>query len=286
MRDVRRLAIVLLAIAIFAVPITVLAGHTFDDVDDANVFHDDITWLADAGVTLGCNPPDNTEFCPKDNLSREQMSAFMRRFAKFLGAEDGVVSDADHAATADEATNADNATSADNATNADNANTLQGKNRFDFQPALFGFAHNDFVSVNANATFEIAEASVTTTPAGPCIIGQSPQSDILVRATGYTIGVGAGEIATLRLADDGVANLDTSRTVAESDGSFAMEWLFTGDGGDETYSLEAIEGGGDVFGVYDAQITVEVVQDTRCEGLIIIFPLGDGESPSPDNETG
>ena len=49
-----------------------------EDVADDNVFKADIQWLADAGVTKGCNPPANTEFCPEDNVTREQMSAFMR----------------------------------------------------------------------------------------------------------------------------------------------------------------------------------------------------------------
>ena len=67
-------------------------------VDDS-VFEADIEWPAGAGVTLGCNPPTNDNFCPDDNVKRGQMAAFMRRFAAFLGAEDGVVSNADDAAT-------------------------------------------------------------------------------------------------------------------------------------------------------------------------------------------
>jgi len=72
---------VALAIALVA-PATVWAADTFIDVPYANVFHDDIAWLADAGVTRGCNPPDNTQFCPGDTVTREQMAAFMRRLAE------------------------------------------------------------------------------------------------------------------------------------------------------------------------------------------------------------
>ncbi|MDH4116038.1 MAG: S-layer homology domain-containing protein [Acidimicrobiia bacterium] len=68
--------------AMFVVPATVWAIDKFTDVPDSNVFHDDIAWLADAGVTKGCNPPDNTQFCPSDNVTREQMAAFMRRLAE------------------------------------------------------------------------------------------------------------------------------------------------------------------------------------------------------------
>ena len=55
------------------------AGHSFDDVPDGHVFHTDIAWLAIEGITAGCNPPANDEFCPADNVTREQMAAFLVR---------------------------------------------------------------------------------------------------------------------------------------------------------------------------------------------------------------
>ncbi|HJR93713.1 MAG TPA: S-layer homology domain-containing protein [Acidimicrobiia bacterium] len=63
------------------IPLGVMASHTFGDVPDSNVFHEDIDWLADSGVTKGCNPPENTLFCPSDNVTREQMAAFLHRLA-------------------------------------------------------------------------------------------------------------------------------------------------------------------------------------------------------------
>jgi hypothetical protein len=54
-------------------------------VPDTNIFHGDITWLADNEITRGCNPPTNTLFCPKDNVTREQMAAFIRRMAQTYG---------------------------------------------------------------------------------------------------------------------------------------------------------------------------------------------------------
>jgi micrococcal nuclease len=47
--------------------------------DDGTTFEDDINRLADQGVTLGCNPPANTEYCPDDEISREQMATFLMR---------------------------------------------------------------------------------------------------------------------------------------------------------------------------------------------------------------
>ncbi|VAV99448.1 Beta-galactosidase, partial [hydrothermal vent metagenome] len=60
-----------------AVPAT--ATDTFTDVPDTNVFSADIQWLEDAGITQGCNPPANDRFCPTENVTREQMAAFLVR---------------------------------------------------------------------------------------------------------------------------------------------------------------------------------------------------------------
>ncbi|HSJ34908.1 MAG TPA: S-layer homology domain-containing protein [Acidimicrobiia bacterium] len=53
-------------------------GDRFTD-DDNSVFKSDIDKLATAGVTLGCNPPANTRFCPDTFVSRGQMAAFLVR---------------------------------------------------------------------------------------------------------------------------------------------------------------------------------------------------------------
>src|SRR5690606_38286311 len=85
MADSKRLRLAWTA-AVLAVlvitPLVVVAADRFEDVPDSNIFHDDIGWLADAGVTRGCNPPENTRFCPDDGVTRAQMAAFMRRLAE------------------------------------------------------------------------------------------------------------------------------------------------------------------------------------------------------------
>ncbi|MDJ0924320.1 MAG: Ig-like domain-containing protein [Acidimicrobiia bacterium] len=53
-------------------------GDLFVD-DDDSIFEDDIDKLATAGVTRGCNPPLNTNFCPGDTVTRGQMAAFLHR---------------------------------------------------------------------------------------------------------------------------------------------------------------------------------------------------------------
>lgn len=69
--------------AIAAVAILSLFGATvatgsdsFIDVGDDNIFHDDIAWMSDNGITYGYG--DGT-FGPDDNVTRGQMSAFMHR---------------------------------------------------------------------------------------------------------------------------------------------------------------------------------------------------------------
>ena len=47
--------------------------------DDDSVFEADIAWMAAMGITMGCNPPDNDEFCPDAVVTRGQMAAFLTR---------------------------------------------------------------------------------------------------------------------------------------------------------------------------------------------------------------
>jgi len=54
------------------------SGDLFGD-DDGSVFEADIDRLAVAGVTKGCNPPANTNFCPNARVTRGQMAAFLHR---------------------------------------------------------------------------------------------------------------------------------------------------------------------------------------------------------------
>ena len=49
-------------------------------IDDSDSVHQaDINSLAEAGITTGCNPPDNDEFCPDDPVTREQAATFVLR---------------------------------------------------------------------------------------------------------------------------------------------------------------------------------------------------------------
>jgi hypothetical protein len=54
------------------------SGDYFDDTR-GNTFEQDINRLRVAGVTRGCNPPDNDEFCPTNAVTRGEMATFLYR---------------------------------------------------------------------------------------------------------------------------------------------------------------------------------------------------------------
>jgi glucose/arabinose dehydrogenase len=50
----------------------------FDD-DNGSTFEADINAIAAAGITKGCNPPANTEYCADEPVSRDEMASFLAR---------------------------------------------------------------------------------------------------------------------------------------------------------------------------------------------------------------
>ncbi len=54
--------------------------------DNGSIFENDIDAIAQAGITLGCNPPTNDRFCPGDIVTRGQMAAFLKRAFSLPGA--------------------------------------------------------------------------------------------------------------------------------------------------------------------------------------------------------
>jgi len=53
-------------------------GDLFVD-DDDSIFEQQIDIIGTAGTTKGCNPPENTMFCPEDAVRRDQMASFLAR---------------------------------------------------------------------------------------------------------------------------------------------------------------------------------------------------------------
>jgi hypothetical protein len=47
--------------------------------DNGSIFETDINAIAQAGITFGCNPPTNNNYCPTANVTRQQMASFLVR---------------------------------------------------------------------------------------------------------------------------------------------------------------------------------------------------------------
>lgn len=127
MSPIRKKTVVLFTVmAVFvSLPLAVIAGHNqFTDVPDGHTHHTAIGWMLDSGITEGCNPPANDNYCPGDNVTRGQMATFMKRLA-----ENQVVdaSTAETAGTAYEATRLDGTSlTATSSASQDTIATLDG----------------------------------------------------------------------------------------------------------------------------------------------------------------
>lgn len=194
-------------IALVLIPGGAFAGDRFSDVPTGHVFHDDIAAIADAGVTLGCNPPANTAFCPGDGVTRGQMAAFLNRLGALSGQTPVVnaatavtATSAATAATATSATTADSATTAATATTAltaADADTVDGKHAADFvgqgeADAVSGgmVADGSLSSADMSDAAGVAQATLTTavdlTAASPAVESVLSVA-ITAPASGYVI---------------------------------------------------------------------------------------------------
>lgn len=62
-----------------ALGLTAGGGDDLFTDDDGSVHEADIDRLATAGITLGCNPPTNDQYCPNDTVTRAQAASFFVR---------------------------------------------------------------------------------------------------------------------------------------------------------------------------------------------------------------
>ena len=63
--------------------------------DDDSIFEDDINRIAEAGITTGCNPPENDEYCPTDLVRRDQMAKFLSNGFDVPSSDDDAFTDDD-----------------------------------------------------------------------------------------------------------------------------------------------------------------------------------------------
>lgn len=62
------------------------SGGQFTDIGDS-IYQDSINRLAEAEITLGCDPPANTRFCPTEPVTRGEMATFLVRALELPPAE-------------------------------------------------------------------------------------------------------------------------------------------------------------------------------------------------------
>jgi hypothetical protein len=77
----RRRALQMAAVLVLLIAIPASASHRFEDVSSRDLGHAEISRIAEAGVTVGCNPPASDEFCPDRLVPRWQMAVFLDRIA-------------------------------------------------------------------------------------------------------------------------------------------------------------------------------------------------------------
>ncbi len=75
------------AFLVRAVGLPAADGGGFTDTSDS-IFAGDVDRLVAAGITKGCNPPDNDRYCPDGEVSRAEMAAFLVRAFGFGSASE------------------------------------------------------------------------------------------------------------------------------------------------------------------------------------------------------
>lgn len=89
MRRVNLATVLVLLGGLVGAGVSYAATSEFKDVPRDHVFYEDVKWLAETGVTRGCNPPVNDRFCPDDPLTRAQAAALFRRLTVNVVANEG-----------------------------------------------------------------------------------------------------------------------------------------------------------------------------------------------------
>lgn len=80
-RPRRLVPLALVALLVALLPLSLLAAGPFTDLNVGSPHNTNIELIRLAGITTGCNPPDNTAYCPHANVTREEMASFLARTA-------------------------------------------------------------------------------------------------------------------------------------------------------------------------------------------------------------
>lgn len=161
--------------------------------DDDSVFEASVNAVAAAGIARGCNPPDNTEFCPDRSITRAEMATMLQRAFTYpasstdwFGDDDGSVHQAAINAIAEAA-------------------VTRGCN----PPANDRFCPEDPVTRAQMASFLVRSLGLSPIPPPPL-----PSEYVTPGDVGVTIGVGV--IAPAPTTHVGNQTLDTDGALLEN----------------------------------------------------------------------
>ncbi len=214
-----RYGVVVLVVSAVVGPAAAYAGDTYSDVPNTNIFHNDIDWMYENGITLGCNGPN---FCPKAAVTREQMSAFMHRLA---------ISRVVNAATATMASTATNAT------------LLAGKGPNSYSNPVFGSAS----TVVGPGYFDaIPMVTVTFTAPANGYVALSYFASVAYWTTDTAAAIGVGEDDPTCLNADFWAYTSVSAAPGSDYGTAAGSVVLPVATGTHTYYLCGARDYGDV----------------------------------------
>ena len=209
---------VMIMTALVVAPVSAGTTPRFTDVPNTNIFFGDIQWMADNGITFGCG---TDIFCPKDTVTREQMSAFMRRLATTRVVDAATATraeSANSALTATRSDEADYATLAGEAVQADNAGRLEGYRASDYQPAA--------------TLWSPAPGAQTVLTGGSTSLGEvdffsndSCSKAYIATATGQVNNMNPGDVATFSISVDGVSNGNSVQELFDNNGVFSLQVL-------------------------------------------------------------
>ena len=152
MKNARYRLIIIATVALLGlVPVAATGAISlWEDVPHDSVFVNDTNWMKVTGISKGCNPPDNTQYCPEEFVKRQQMAAFLHRLSV------GKIVDA---ATAVEAEMAEVAGFADEAAHAEEADFASDADLLD------GLDSTEIMSSSGSVTTEgLAFVPLTTNP--------------------------------------------------------------------------------------------------------------------------
>lgn len=162
---IRRSVVVAFVVGLLvAAPVATLAMHRFADVPDDHPFHNNISAIANAGITTGCG---GGNYCPDVAVDRGQMAAFMQR---------GFGRVARHAVVVPSATL---------------TTTFATVNSVDITPGGLGAGTNGFVQADGIVQFRTADASGC-----PCTLETLARvaggGDLVARTSIVTVPASAG----------------------------------------------------------------------------------------------